>query len=446
MSGDRKPVVVIIGAGFGGLTAARGLRDAEVDVIIVDRANYHTFQPLLYQVATAGLSAPQIASPIRHILRSQKNARVLLGDAITIDVAAKRVILADGGIGFDYLIVAAGLTHSYFGNSAWAQHAPGLKTLDDALEIRRRILMAFERAEREPDPAKRAAWLTFVVIGGGPTGVELAGALAEIARHTLTDEFRAIDPAQARVLLLEGGSRILNTYPDALSAKATRQLQRLGVEVRVGAHVSSVDKAGVSFDPSGRPSERSDASERHIERIDARTVLWAAGVQPTALAQSLPGQRDRTGRLLVTPTLQLADADSIFVIGDLASITQDGQPVPGVAYAAKQMGAYVAHVIAQRVRRNGDRAPSVVAFRYRDRGSLATIGRKAAVAVFPGGIRLSGLVAWWTWLLLHIFFLIGFRNRITTMVDWMLAYVTHQRHARLIFGETSTRDAVDKGS
>jgi len=255
MSGDRKPVVVIIGAGFGGLTAARGLRDAEVDVIIVDRANYHTFQPLLYQVATAGLSAPQIASPIRHILRSQKNARVLLGDAITIDVAAKRVILADGGIGFDYLIVAAGLTHSYFGNSAWAQHAPGLKTLDDALEIRRRILMAFERAEREPDPAKRAAWLTFVVIGGGPTGVELAGALAEIARHTLTDEFRAIDPAQARVLLLEGGSRILNTYPETLSVKAARQLQRLGVDVRVGAHVNSVDKAGVSFDPSGQPSE-----------------------------------------------------------------------------------------------------------------------------------------------------------------------------------------------
>jgi len=446
MSGDSKPVVVIIGAGFGGLAAARGLRDAEVDVIVVDRANYHTFQPLLYQVATAGLSAPQIASPIRHILRSQKNARVLLADAVTIDVAAKRVLLADGGIGFDYLIVAAGLTHSYFGNNAWAQHAPGLKTLDDALEIRRRILMAFERAEREPDPAKRAAWLTFVVIGGGPTGVELAGALAEIARHTLTDEFRAIDPAQARVLLLEGGSRILNTYPETLSVKAARQLQRLGVDVRVGTHVNSVDKAGVSFDPSGRPSERSDASERHIEHIDARTVLWAAGVQPTALAQSLPGPRDRTGRLLVTPTLQLADADSIFVIGDLASITQDGKPVPGVAYAAKQMGAYVAHVIAQRVRRNGDRAPSVAAFRYRDRGSLATIGRKAAVAVFPGGIRLSGLVAWWTWLLLHIFFLIGFRNRITTMVDWMLAYITHQRHARLIFGETPTRDAVDKVS
>ena len=432
MSVDRKPVVVIIGAGFGGLAAARGLRNAEVEVIVVDRANHHTFQPLLYQVATAGLSAPQIASPIRHILRRQKNARVLLGDAVAIDSVAKRVLLADGELGFDYLIVAAGLTHSYFGNSAWAQHAPGLKTLDDALEIRRRILIAFERAEREPDAAKRAAWLTFVVIGGGPTGVELAGTLAEIARHTLTNEFRTIDPSKARVLLLEGGRRILSTYPETLSAKAVRQLQRLGVEVRVGAHVNDVDNAGVSVDLSGRENER----------INARTVLWAAGVQATALAQSLPGPRDKVGRLLVTPTLQLADADSIFVIGDLASIAQDGKPVPGVAYAAKQMGEYVAHVIAQRLRRDGERTPSIAPFRYRDRGSLATIGRKAAVAVFPGGIRLSGLLAWWTWLFVHIFFLIGFRNRITTMVDWMLAYVTYQRHARLILANTPTREGA----
>ena len=432
MSVDRKPVVVIIGAGFGGLAAARGLRNAEVEVIVVDRANHHTFQPLLYQVATAGLSAPQIASPIRHILRRQKNARVMLGDAVAIDAAAKRVLLADGELGFDYLIVAAGLTHSYFGHSAWAQHAPGLKTLDDALEIRRRILIAFERAEREPDAAKRAAWLTFVVIGGGPTGVDLAGTLAEIARHTLTNEFRTIDPSKARVLLLEGGRRILNTYPETLSAKAVRQLQRLGVEVRVGAHVNDVDDAGVSVDVSGRGNER----------INARTVLWAAGVQATALAQSLPGPRDKVGRLLVTPTLQLADADSIFVIGDLASIAKEGKPVPGVAYAAKQMGEYVAHVIAQRLRREGERTPSIAPFRYRDRGSLATIGRKAAVAVFPGGIRLSGLLAWWTWLFVHIFFLIGFRNRVTTMVDWMLAYVTYQRHARLILANTPTREGA----
>ena len=436
MSVDRKPVVVIIGAGFGGLAAARGLRDAAVEVIVIDRANHHTFQPLLYQVATAGLSAPQIASPIRHILRSQKNARVLLGEAISIDTAAKRVVLADGEVEFDYLIVAAGLTHSYFGHSAWEQHAPGLKTLDDALEIRRRILVAFERAERESDTAKRAAWLTFVVIGGGPTGVELAGTLAEIARHTLTDEFRAIDPAHARVLLLEGGTRILNTYPEVLSAKAARQLQKLGVHVRVSTPVDEVDQDGVTI------SGGTDSGER----ISARTVLWAAGVQATELARSLPSQRDRAGRILVTPTLQLADAESIFVIGDLASITQDGSPVPGVAYAAKQMGEYVAGFISQRVRRNGQVTSSVIQFRYRDRGSLATIGRKSAVAVFPGGIRLSGLIAWWTWLFVHIFFLIGFRNRITTMVDWMLAYVTYQRHARLIFARAGRGDADRLGS
>ena len=426
------PVVVIIGAGFGGLAAARGLRDVPVQVIVIDRANHHTFQPLLYQVATAGLSAPQIASPIRHILRSQKNARVLLAEAVAIDTAARRVMLADGQIDFDYLIVAGGLTHSYFGNHGWAQHAPGLKTLDDALEIRRRILIAFERAEREKDAAQRAAWLTFVVIGGGPTGVELAGTLAEIARHTLTNEFRAINPAAAHVLLLEGGSRILNTYPETLSAKAAQQLQKLGVKVRVGAQVRSVDEGGVTV-----------GNER---RIEARTVLWAAGVQAIALAQSLPGPHDKTGRVLVTPTLQLVDAESTFVIGDLASVTQDGKPVPGVAYAAKQMGAYAASAIARRVQRDGQLASSIAPFRYRDRGSLATIGRKAAVALLPGGIRLSGLVAWWTWLLVHIFFLIGFRNRITTMVDWMLAYFTHQRHARLILADTATRDAMQKRS
>ncbi len=323
------------------------------------------------------------------------------------------------------------MTHSYFGNSAWAEHAPGLKTLDDALEIRRRILIAFERAEREPDAAKRAAWLTFVLIGGGPTGVELAGTLAEIARHTLTDEFRTIDPAKAKVLLLEGGSRILNTYPEVLSAKAARQLQKLGVEVRVGALVSSVDEGGVTVNTGADNSER----------ISARTVLWAAGVQATAFAKNLPGPHDRTGRILVTPTLQLPDADSIFVIGDLASVTHDGKPVPGVAYAAKQMGAYVAQRDCATCRRVAPITQPLSPFRYRDRGSLATIGRKAAVAVFPGGIRLSGLIAWWTWLLVHIFFLIGFRNRITTMVDWMLAYITHQRHARLIFGDTATREA-----
>ena len=427
MNGDRKPTVVILGAGFGGLAAARGLRNAGVDIIVLDRVNHHTFQPLLYQVATAGLSAPQIAAPIRHVLRAQKNVRVLLGEAIVIDAVNKRVTLTDGEIDFDYLIVATGLTHSYFGHDAWAQHAPGLKTLDDALEIRRRILIAFERAERIDNPAERAAWLTFAIIGGGPTGVELAGTLAEIARHTLTAEFRSIDPAQAKIILLEGGGRILNTYPENLSAKATKQLERLGVEVRVGARVSSVDGKGVTI--AATPTSGSKENAAHLE---ARTVLWAAGVQATSVTRDLPCSRDRAGRLLVTPSLQLEAAPSVFVIGDLASVSQDGKPVPGVAYAAKQMGAYAAHVIM--CASLGRPAP-VAAFRYRDRGSLATIGRKSAVAVLPMGIELSGLVAWWTWLLVHIFFLIGFRNRITTMVDWLLAYITHQRHARLILND-----------
>lgn len=422
MSAGRNPTVVILGAGFAGLAAARGLRDAPVDVIIIDRANHHTFQPLLYQVATAGLSAPQIASPIRHILRRQRNVRVLLGEAIRVDVPARRVVLTDGEINFDYLIVATGVTHGYFGHDEWAPHAPGLKTLDDALAIRHRILMAFERAERVTDPTQRAAWLTFAVIGGGPTGVELAGTLAEIARHTLIDEFRAIDPARARVVLLEGGARILNTYPDDLSAKAARQLQMLGVEVRVDARVIGIDADGVSVQSAAQPGA--------VERIDAHTVVWAAGVQPSALVRSLPARHDRTGRVLVTPTLQLDESDSIFVIGDLASITQDGIAVPGVAYAAKQMGVYAAHAIKSRVR--SDSHAPLKPFRYRDRGALATIGRKAAVAVLPGNVKLSGLLAWWTWLLVHIFFLIGFRNRVTTLVDWMWAYLTYQRHARLI--------------
>lgn len=438
MSADRRPTVVILGAGFGGLAAARGLRNVAVDVIVIDRANHHTFQPLLYQVATAGLSAPQIASPIRHILRRQRNVHVLLGDAVAIDAKGKRVMLADGEVAFDYLIVATGLTHWYFGNDAWAPHAPGLKTLDDALEIRRRILIAFERAERITDPVERASWLTFAVIGGGPTGVELAGTLAEIARHTLTGEFRTIDPAQARVILLEGGARILNTYPEDLSAKAAQQLQKLGVGVRVDARVVDVDADGVSI----RSSAHQGAP---TERIDARTVLWAAGVQATTLARTLPGPHDKMGRVLVTPTLQLEQAESIFVVGDLASITQDGAPVPGVAYAAKQMGAYAAKVIASLVRTGSIAA--IAPFRYRDRGALATIGRKAAVAVFPGNLKLSGLLAWWAWLVVHIFFLIGFRNRVTTLVDWMWAYLTYQRHARLIFwASPPTREPVTKAS
>jgi len=420
---EQRPRVVILGAGFAGLAAARGLRRAPVEVVILDRANHHTFQPLLYQVATAGLSAPQIASPIRHILRKQRNVRVLLGEAVGFDLPGRRVQLADGEVGFDYLIVGTGVTHSYFGNDAWEPHAPGLKTLDDALEIRRRVLLAFERAERETDETERRTWLSFIVIGGGPTGVELAGTLAEIARHTLTDEFRVIDPASARVLLLEGGPRLLSAYPDSLSAKAGHQLHRLGVEVHVGAQVTGIDAKGVQIGS---------------DRIDARTVLWAAGIQATALARELPGPHDKAGRVLVRPTLQLEADPSIFVVGDLASLMQDGAPVPGVGYAAKQMGAHAARAIARLVREGSN--AELPRFRYHDRGSLATIGREAAVAVFPGGVRLSGLLAWWAWLFVHVFFLIGFRNRVATLVDWAWSYMTYQRHARLILMNGSRSD------
>jgi NADH dehydrogenase len=406
--------VVIVGAGFAGLAAARALRSADAEVVLIDRVNHHTFQPLLYQVATAGLSAPQIASPIRHILREQRNVRVMLAEAVAIDAAQRRVVLADGELAFDYLVVASGVTHSYFGHDEWAAHAPGLKTLDDALEIRRRLLLAFERAERELVPAERAPWMTFVIIGGGPTGVELAGTLAEIARHTLKDEFRVISPANARVLLLEGGPRILSTYAESLSAKAQRQLARLGVEVRVDAAVTQVDAGGVDVRNGGR--------------IVARTVLWAAGVRATALATSLPGDKDRSGRVRVDAALRLPGHDRIFVAGDLALVMQDGQPVPGVGYAAKQMGEHAGEAIARLLAGRNDVAP----FRYRDRGALATIGREAAIAEFPGGVRLSGLIAWWAWLFVHIFFLIGFRNRVATLIDWSWSYVTYQRHARLI--------------
>ncbi|MGZ9032579.1 MAG: NAD(P)/FAD-dependent oxidoreductase, partial [Burkholderiaceae bacterium] len=414
----RRPRVVIVGAGFAGLAAARELRHADAEVLVVDRVNHHTFQPLLYQVATAGLSAPQIASPIRHILRGQANVRVILGEVVHIDADECRVVMEDGELSFDFLIVAAGLTHSYFGHDEWARHAPGLKTLDDALEMRRRVLLAFERAERELVEAEREAWMTFVIIGGGPTGVELAGTLAEIARHTLRDEFRVITPARARVLLLEGGPRILSTYAETLSRKAERQLARLGVEVRVGARVTSLNETGVAVEGAGF--------------IVSRTVLWAAGVRASPLASTLPGEKDRSGRVRVDPLLRVPGYERLFVVGDLALVMQDGQPVPGVGYAAKQMGEYAGGSLARVLRAEKPGTKEERPFRYRDLGALATIGRAAAVAQFPGGLKLSGALAWWAWLLVHIFFLIGFRNRIATLIDWSWSYVTYQRHARLI--------------
>lgn len=408
--------VVIIGGGFAGLWAARALAKAPVRITLLDRGNYHLFQPLLYQVATAGLSAPNIAAPLRQILRRQKNVTVLLNEVVAIVPDEKRVRLGDGGtLDYDHLLLASGATHAYFGHDDWAPHAPGLKTLDDALEIRRRILTAFERAEAEGDAERRAAWLTFAIVGGGPTGVELAGTLAEIARHTLHGEFRRADPRNARVLLLEAGPRVLSSFPESLSAKARTQLETLGVEIRTGVPVAAIDADGVQLGD---------------ERIAARTVLWAAGVAASPLARDLGVPLDRAGRVIVMPDLSVPGYPDIFVAGDLASIQHDGKPVPGVAPAAKQMGRHVAQAICARLQGRTS-AP----FRYRDFGNLATIGRMAAV-VDVHGLRLSGLLAWWFWLAAHIFFLIGFRNRMVVLIDWAQAYWSYQRSARIILGNT----------
>jgi NADH dehydrogenase len=415
MDESSRPHVVVIGGGFAGLWATRALASAPVRITLLDRGNHHLFQPLLYQVATAGLSAPDIAAPLRHILRRQRNATVLMEEVAAIEPQSSRLLLADGrALAYDFLVLAAGATHAYFGHDDWAAHAPGLKTLDDALHIRRRILSAFERAEAEADPDARRAWLTFAIVGGGPTGVELAGTLAEIARHTLEREFRRIDPREARVLLLEAGPRVLASFPESLSAKARRQLGKLGVEIRTGMPVAAIDGEGVTLG---------------AERIVARTVLWAAGVAASPLARSLGVELDRQGRVPVLPDLRAPGIDNVYVAGDLASLRQDGKAVPGVAPAAKQMGAHVAHAIRARLR--GGDPPS---FRYRDYGNLATIGRMAAV-VHLGKLELSGAIAWWFWLLAHVFFLIGFRNRLVVMLNWTWAYWTYQRAARIILGQ-----------
>jgi NADH dehydrogenase len=415
MAEATQPVVLVLGGGFAGLWATRALASAPVRVVLLDRTNHHLFQPLLYQVATAGLSAPDIAAPLRHILRRQRNATVLLGDAEAIEPAVRRVRLADGGVlGYDYLVLATGATHAYFGRDDWAAHAPGLKTLDDALAIRARVLRAFEAAEREEDAAARAAWLSFVVIGGGPTGVELAGTLAEIARHTLRGEFRRIDPRSAQVHLVEAGPRVLAAMPESLSASARRQLERLGVHVHTGAPVTAIDAAGVRIGDADLP---------------ARTVLWAAGVAASPLAATLGVARDRAGRVPVGADLALPAHPDIVVAGDLAQVAQaDGRPVPGVAPAAKQMGTHVARVI--RARLAGAPPPP---FRYRDYGNLATIGRMAGV-VDLGRVRFSGVLAWWFWLTAHLFFLIGFRNRVLVLIEWAWSYFSYQRGARIILG------------
>jgi NADH dehydrogenase len=410
-----RPRVVIVGAGFGGLNAALALKHAPVDVLLIDRRNYHLFQPLLYQVATAGLSPAQIAMPIRRILARQRNVTVLMDKVTGVDADAKQVITTRRRIPFDYLILATGARHAYFGNTEWEAFAPGLKKIDEATEIRRRILLAFEQAEITDDEEERSRLLTFAVIGGGPTGVELAGAIAELARKAIIHDFRNIDPASARILLIEAGNRILPSFPPNLSASAERQLARLGVDVMTGKPVTACDAAGVTLEGNAR--------------IASATILWAAGVMASPAANWLKVPSDRAGRACIGATLHLPGRPDIFVLGDTASVTDGaGRLVPGVAPAAKQMGRHVAKSILRQMK--GENPPVFV---YRDYGNLATIGRKSAVADF-GRFGMSGFPAWLLWSLAHVWFLVGFRNRLTVFIDWIWSYVTYQRGARLITG------------
>ncbi len=431
-----RPRVLIIGAGFGGLEAAKALAGKPVDVTLVDKTNHHLFQPLLYQVATAGLSAPAIAAPVRNIFRKQTNLTTLLGEVVHIDPTTHQVRLRDGMVlGYEHLIVAAGATHSYFGHDDWAPYAPGLKTLEDAFEIRRRVLLAFESAEKEPDPARRAAWLSFVVIGAGPTGVEMAGTLAEIARQTLPGEFRHIDPSSARILLVEAGPRVLQAMPPDLSEKARLQLEKLGVQVCLGTSVVGIDEGGLVAKTATSPGKTSADSYR----IDSKCIVWAAGVAASPLGRLLAdttgAETDRAGRMRVEPDLSLPRHPEISVVGDLASALshqpgQDPSPVPGVSPAAKQMGRLAA---ANILRRLGGQPPH--AFRYANYGNLATIGRHAAVvdiATPLGPWRFSGYFAWLFWLFAHVYFLIGFRNRLVVLMDWASAYWSFQRYARVV--------------
>jgi NADH dehydrogenase len=413
--------VVIVGGGFGGLYAVRALAKHDLQITLLDRKNHHTFQPLLYQVATAGLNPSDIAVPIRSILRKHPNVEVLLGDVAAVNADSRTLTLTDGAtIPYDTLILATGASHSYFGNPEWERFAPGLKTIEDALEIRKRVFFAFEAAEREPDESLRAPWLTFVVVGGGPTGVELAGTLGEISRQTLRHDFRHINPSESCILLLEGGPHILGTYVPELREKAKVQLERLGVEVRTSARVVGIDPAGVTLAPTdGKPGER----------IPSHTVLWAAGVAASPVARSLGVPLDRAGRVLVEPDLTVPGHPEIYVIGDVAAVKRGDGIVPGVAPAAIQEAKHTAKNILRSLA-GEPRQP----FRYHDKGSLATIGRASGIADF-GRLKLSGFLAWLAWLLIHVFFLIGFRNRFIVLFQWALSYLTFQRGARLITGK-----------
>ena len=409
------PHVVIIGGGFGGLTAAREFKREPVRLTLVDRRNHHLFQPLLYQVATAALNPADIAMPIRRVLRRQRNASVILGEAVSIDTRQRIVQLADGEVAYDYLIVATGATHSYFGHDEWLEPAPGLKSLEDAVEIRRRVLVAYEAAEREIDPAEIANWMTFVIIGGGPTGVEMAGALAEISRAVLERDFRKIDPSNARIVLIEAGPKLLPAMAPQSSASAERQLKRLGVDVITNSPVMAVDDRGVMHGGT---------------RLESRTVIWAAGVAASELGKTLGAsvKLDRAGRVIVNQDLSVPGADRVFVIGDLASISSDGKPVPGLAPAAMQEGRHVARNVARLIR-----GEPTIPFHYRDKGTLATIGKAHAVADI-GRLHVGGLIAWLMWLFVHILFLIGFRNKFIVILEWAWTYFSNDRGARLITG------------
>ncbi len=415
--------VVIVGGGFGGLSVALGLQRAPVQVTLVDRCNYHLFQPLLYQVATGTLSPANIASPLRNILKRHKNTRVLLAEAIRIDASNRQVLLSDGSLEYDTLVVSTGSSHQYFGHDEWEQFAPGLKTVEDATDMRRRILLAFETAEREPDPEKLRAWMTFVIVGGGPTGVELAGALGEIANDTLRRDFRTIDPSDARIILVEGADRVLPVYPQKLSASARKMIERLGVTVRTSTMVTDVTKESVTI----REGDQT-------ETIPTRTVLWAAGVLGSPLgrivAQETGATIDKAGRVSVEPDLTVPGHPEIFVIGDLANfVHQTGEPLPGVAQPAIQEGRYVAAQITRRLRGKKTRP-----FHYLDKGNLATIGRGAAVADL-NWLHLSGFPAWLLWIFIHLLYIVEFQNRLLVFVQWAWFYFTYDRSARLITGK-----------
>lgn len=414
---DDLPHVVIIGAGFGGLTATQSLNGVGVRITLVDRTNHHLFQPLLYQVAMAGLSPADIAMPIRSILSHQKNVNVILAEATAVDFHNQMVMLhdenVDEALSFDYLVLATGGRTSYFGHDEWERFAPGLKNLNDAIEIRRRVLTAFESAEKEDDPSRMRELLTFVVVGGGPTGVELAGSIAELARFALARDFRRINPQDAEIILLEGGQQILSTFKPDLSESASLQLARLGVNVRLNAKVTGIDENGVYLDD---------------EIIRSATVIWGAGVQATDFTATLGLPLDRSGRIKIEPDLSLPGYSNIFSIGDMSLFMQDGKPLPGVSPVAMQMGRHVAANIKDDLKGSLRKK-----FRYTDKGSMATIGRKAAIAEI-GRVRLTGFSAWLAWLGLHIIFLIGFRNRLTVMLNWAWSYFTYQRGARLITG------------